>query len=287
MPPPMYHRRLGMHDDVKVPVVKNIIFALKLVWETDKKLLICSLVNQPVETVFSLFVQNILFLKVLLGIIDAKGDYREYFKNLIVFLVFSVILRGINWYANYIKQVSVKGVLKGLNNKVFRKAIELDVSCYEDPEFYDKYQRATQILAWGLFDSVCSNAGSICAGIISLILIIGTVTTINPIYLLFLLPVSLVFVVEMYKSRLVYKRDKSMTTNDRIKAYVQRTVFLKDYSKYDIKNLSASTLGSDINSNFDKDNPINRDQARQDVIALLDRIANTDRYSLMVDSGNI
>ena len=63
--------------------------------------------------------------------------------------------------------------------------------------------------------------------------------------------------------------------------------FLKDYSEYDIKNLSASTLGSDINSNFDKDNPINRDQARQDVIALLDRIANTDGYSLMVDSGNI
>ena len=65
------------------------------------------------------------------------------------------------------------------------------------------------------------------------------------------------------------------------------TKFLDDYSKYDTKNLSASTLGSDINSNFDKDNSINRDQARQDVIALLDRIANTEGYSLMIDSGNI
>ena len=65
------------------------------------------------------------------------------------------------------------------------------------------------------------------------------------------------------------------------------TKFLKDYSKYDTKNLSASTLGSDINSNFDKDNSINRDQARQDIIALLDRIANTDGYSLMIDTGNI
>lgn len=65
------------------------------------------------------------------------------------------------------------------------------------------------------------------------------------------------------------------------------TKFLKDYSKYDIKNLSASTLGSDINSNFDKDNSINRDQARQDIINLLDRIANNDGYSLMIDAGNI
>ena len=231
MPPPPPHRRLGMHEDIKVPVVKNILFALKLVWETDKKLLVGSLVGHSTEMIFSLFVQNILFLKILLGIIDAKGDFKEYFKTLMLFLVFSFILRGVYWYSSYLKQVSTKNVLKGLNNKVFRKAIELDVSCYEDPAFYDKYQRATQILAWGLFDSVCANVASIIAGTISLALVIGTVSSIDPMYLLFLLPVGLVFLVELFKSKLVYKRDKEMTTNNRIKAYIQRTVFLKDFSK--------------------------------------------------------
>ncbi len=217
--------------DKKVPVVKNIIFALRLVWQTDKRLLIGSFINMSADMIFSVFLQNILFLKVLLGIIDSKGDFKEFFKSLVAFLVFSVIVKGINWWTSYIKQVSTKAVLKGLNNKVFDKAVKLDVSCYEDPEFYDKYQRATQILAWGMFDSVCANVASICAAFISLVLVIGTVTAIDPVYILFLLPVSLVFVVEMYKGKLVYKRDKKMTTNDRIKAYVQRTVFLKDYSK--------------------------------------------------------
>jgi len=231
MPPPMYHRRMGVDPDKKVPVVKNIIFALKLVWQTDKKLLLCSFINMSADMIFSVFLQNILFLKVLLGIIDSKGDFSEFTENLILFLILSVIVKGINWTANYIRQVSTKKVLKGLNNKVFTKAIMLDVSCYEDPEFYDKYQRATQILAWGLFVSVCDNIGSIFAGIISLILVIGTVTSIDPSYILFLLPVSIVFIVELFKSKLVYKRDKEMTTNNRIKAYIQRTVFLKDYSK--------------------------------------------------------
>ncbi|MBQ8689597.1 MAG: hypothetical protein IJ515_04460 [Clostridia bacterium] len=63
--------------------------------------------------------------------------------------------------------------------------------------------------------------------------------------------------------------------------------FLDDYGKYDIDTLSVSTLGSDINSNFDKDNSINRDQSRENVIALLDRMANTDGYELMIDKGNI
>lgn len=231
MPPPMYRHRHGYDPEKKVPVVKNIAFALKLVWQTDKKLLLCSFINMSADMIFSVFLQNILFLKVLLGIIDSKGDFSEFTKNLVLFLVLSVIVKGINWSANYIRQVSTKKVLKGLNNKVFAKAIALDVSCYEDPEFYDKYQRATQILAWGLFVSVCDNMGSIVAGIISLCLVIGTVISIDPSYILFLLPISLVFVIELFKSKLVYKRDKEMTTNNRIKAYIQRTVFLKDFSK--------------------------------------------------------
>lgn len=220
-----------MGERGKVPLVKNIVFALKLGWQADKKLLIGYLLNHIADSVFSLFLQNILFLKVLLSIIDSQGSFESYAKTLLLFLLLSVLLKGINWYSNYVRQVATKNILKKLNNKVFEKAISLDVACYEDPAFYDKYQRATQILAWGLFDSVCSNFAGILGSIISLILVIGTVTTIDPVYLIFLLPVSLVFVIELFKSKLVFRRDREMTTNNRIKAYIQRTVFLKEYSK--------------------------------------------------------
>lgn len=231
MPPPMYRRRFDIPEKTKVPVFKNVVYALKLVWQTDKKLFLSSVFQQLADQIFSLYVQNILFLKVLLSVIDSKGDFNQYAQNLVLFLAVSILVKGVNWYTAYIHNVATKNVLKGLNNKVFEKAIKLDVACYEDPSFYDKYQRATQILAWGLFDSVCSNVSSILSGIVSLCLVIATVTATDPKYLLFLLPVGLVFVVEMIKSKLVYKRDKEMTTNNRIKAYIQRTVFLKEFSK--------------------------------------------------------
>lgn len=63
--------------------------------------------------------------------------------------------------------------------------------------------------------------------------------------------------------------------------------FLKKYSKYDIKNISASTIGSDLNSNFDKDNPINREQAKEMISDVLDRMVNENGYELMIDTGNI
>ena len=63
--------------------------------------------------------------------------------------------------------------------------------------------------------------------------------------------------------------------------------FSKQYSKFDINSISVSTLGSDLNSNFDEDNPINRDDAQSHVSALLDRMANTEGYDLMIDTGNV
>ena len=62
--------------------------------------------------------------------------------------------------------------------------------------------------------------------------------------------------------------------------------FNNDYSKYGIKSLSVSTLGSDLNSNFDDENTIHRDAARADVVALLKKMTSKDKYSLMTDIGN-
>ena len=223
--------RVYLKDHKRVPLFKNMVFGLRLGWEADKRLLIGYLINMIADQVFSLYVQNILFLKILLGIIDKEGSFEEYVKTLVLFLALSVALKGVNWYSNYIRQVATKNVLKRINNKIFKKAVSLDIACYEDPAFYDKYQRATDVLAWGLFDGVCSAVADMIASVIALVLVIGTVTSIDPRYLALLLPSMLVFVVEVYKSKVVYKRDKEMTTNNRIKAYIQRTVFLKDFSK--------------------------------------------------------
>ena len=61
--------------------------------------------------------------------------------------------------------------------------------------------------------------------------------------------------------------------------------FLKKYDNYKITGISVSTLGSDLNSNFDKKNPISRDEAQGYVTDLLGRIAND--YSVMISKGNI
>lgn len=224
-------RWIKLHEPVKVPIFKNVIFALKLIWEADKRLLIGYLVTEISNKVLSMYVQNILFLKVLLSIIDGDADFKTYFTYLLLFFGVYFLVNVISAFAERTRLISTKIVLKELNNKIFQKAVQLDVSCYENPEFYDKYQRATLVLSSSYFDLICWDVAAIIGGVIALICVVATVTVINPMYLLFLLPVTLVFVIEIYKSKAVYKRDLEMTTNNRIKAYIQRTMFLKEYSK--------------------------------------------------------
>ena len=59
-------------EQFKVPVLKNVIYALGLVWQTDKRLLIGYLLQEGLYAVFSRYLQNILFLKILLDVISHR-----------------------------------------------------------------------------------------------------------------------------------------------------------------------------------------------------------------------
>ncbi len=240
-------RYIRLHENIKVPVWKNVKYALTLVWKADKRLLLSYIFSYLIDNIFQHYIQSILFLKVLLTVIDSGGNFNEYFRDLLLFFAIALFTKLTTWIAAYVRQVSTKNVLKVLNNMVFEKATMLDVGQYENPEFYDKYQRATLIMSAGYFDIVCYDFANAVSGILSLVLVIGTVTAIDPEYLLFLVPTMLVFIIEIAKSKAVYKRDLEMTGNNRTKAYIQRTVFLKDFAK----DMRTSNIFSVMMKRFD------------------------------------
>ncbi len=63
--------------------------------------------------------------------------------------------------------------------------------------------------------------------------------------------------------------------------------FNGQYAGYQWSQLSVSTLGSDLNSNFYKDNALDRERALGEVAATLDKMAITSGYNLMLDAGNV
>lgn len=224
-------RWVPVENDIKVPVWKNIVYAFKILYTCSKSYMVWHIIDLLSYTLFNSFFRGILFLKILLGIIEKNMEFNFYVKNLCLFLLCGLFYEFISVYSDYKTLVGEKKMLKELNNRIFKKASEADISCYEDPVFYDKYQRASEILTGGYFSAYAYAVSSVISNFIAFISVLSIVASIHFTYLLFLLPIAFVFLIEVAKSKVVYKRDFSMTTNNRIKAYTQRIVFLRDYAK--------------------------------------------------------
>lgn len=144
---------IPVHEDIKVPVFKNIIYALKILYKCHKPFMFWQILAQCSYMIFTLFIQSVLFLKVLLSVVEGVGDFTYYVKMLMIFFAVGVLSEVIQVVTDYKGLVGHKIIFKSLNNMIFEKATKVDISCYEDPEFYDKYQRATEILTGGLFSA--------------------------------------------------------------------------------------------------------------------------------------
>lgn len=59
---------------------------------------------------------------------------------------------------------------------------------------------------------------------------------------------------------------------------------MKNYAKYDIDTMSVGSLGTALNSDFDEDDPYNREDSKEFTIKALERIGG--EYKLMTDGGN-
>ncbi len=62
--------------------------------------------------------------------------------------------------------------------------------------------------------------------------------------------------------------------------------FAKRYDKYAPIGISVATMGGHLNSNFDEDNPTNRNDAKEEIVSLFAKVER-DFGSVMTDNGNL
>jgi AraC-like DNA-binding protein len=105
------------------------------------------------------------------------------------------------------------------------------MACYENPEFYNKYKRATEIVANDHFVEFSYSFANIIANAVTAIFLVIYVVSIDYRLLLILLFAIVVVIASAIKGKVEVGRDKEMTPHKRSKDYVKRTVFLKDFAK--------------------------------------------------------
>lgn len=211
--------------------IKNIFYALKTIHKCAPMLIPSFVTVQTAHWFFTGFIQEILFLKLLLQLIEEGGSFEQYALLVLLFAGSGLLAKGTDCLTDYFVCTRIKHFYKNLNDRIFRKAVQVDMACYENPEFYDKYKRATEIITNDHFSEFAYNFANIFAGGITGIFLVIYVISIDPRLLLILLFAVAVVIAGSIKGKVEVKKDKEMTPHKRSKEYVKRTVFLKDFAK--------------------------------------------------------
>ena len=211
--------------------VQNNFYALKLLWRICPSLA----VHQGVMRFLGYFewlFYSAFFMRHVINSMENGDKFSKIFIYIVVVVcVYGGMMLYENIFSGAILPVSQAVVNKGLYRKLFKKSRNVELSCFEDSDFYDKYTLAmekadTRIISTteALFKTFFGAIASVCAFVF-----MYQIDKISVLFIIF--PVIGNFVFNRRISRIDYQRNQDMAPHNRRIAYINRVMYLPDYAK--------------------------------------------------------
>ncbi|MBR3149698.1 MAG: ABC transporter ATP-binding protein [Eubacterium sp.] len=211
--------------------ISNIFYLLKLLFKISPLLVIGEcfwgvLMRLPTRII------SVLGVKYVIDVIANGDDKMKIVKAVIAIAIILLVTETLNWfYREFFFTVELEKVSKGMSEMLYKKAKDLDLSSYDDPDFYNNFilvinssgTRVTMVL--GLVQNYIGE-------VVSLITIGSILLTIDPMCLLIILVVVAVFTPVSRKiGKLQAQRQIDNNRYHRRADYFARVFYLQDYCK--------------------------------------------------------
>lgn len=211
--------------------IQNNFYALGLLWRICPSLAVHQGVMRFLGYFEWLFYSAFFMRHVINSMENGDGFSKIFIYIVVVVCVYGGMVFYENIFSGAILPVSQTVVNKGLYRKLFKKSRNVELSCFEDSDFYDKYTLAmekadTRIISTteALFKTFFGAIASICAFVF-----MYQVDKISVLFIIF--PVIGNFVFNRRISRIDYQRNQDMAPHNRRIAYINRVMYLPDYAK--------------------------------------------------------
>lgn len=211
--------------------LKNNFYMLRLIWQACPWGVICEILHWLIYKVGEMF-YSVFLLRVIVKAIENGTEFSKVAMLLTLVLIYGISTGAFTaWYWNWYRRKVKLKIDEMLLKKMYEKAIECDLSCYENPEFYDKYTRAnSEILQRGMkiLENFSRMFGIVAAAVTSTVIIALWEPIVIPI-----VAVCAVcsVMIDKKRSSLKYTCMVKTTPQTRTQDYVKRTVYLQDYAK--------------------------------------------------------
>lgn len=213
----------------KHPVLSNIMYMLKIMCQGSRGYVIYTFIKEFTEnvfwTIFSVYLTEWIYIAI---------ENKTPFTMLASFVGAMCIGHICIHISAAIHQLCEKQFLpkiyENFYKRVIRKSISMEYTCFEEPDFYDKYTRALNECQWR-GNTVLYQSAYFVAGVSSVIAATVIVADVDPMLLLFIVPmvaVSMFF--GKKEGELYYSLDFSNTRDGRIGGYAKRVFYEKKYA---------------------------------------------------------
>lgn len=210
--------------------VANNIFALKILWKGSPQYLAVYLGSSVVYGILQ-FLSDSYLLRLIVNGLQAGEDIKNILTYVALLCAVTVILdSALAWFWRVISPAKWQQISAYIEKSLFDKASQVELSCYENPEFYDKYVKAMDS-AFNRIQEVMQTLDQLIYTAVSFSANSLLLFVIDPVLILFgLFPLTLGFI-KRYTNVINHDLETAKKPINRRTEYARRTFYLGEYSK--------------------------------------------------------
>jgi len=231
-----------------VKAFKNNMYMLKIAFEACPMKVVGRFVSTVLwySVIYMFF--NIVFLEKIVGFIETGADIETAAR----FIIISLLIMGAAiiyccYYNRVIDPVGNQILYEKMHLKMFKKATEVELECFENPDFYKKYTKAASQIKGKAFAVINTLSTMLTVFTNLCFLTYKSIQTDVFILVLVVFPIISTYIIGVKMNKVKYKRYEDNVEYDRKKEYVKRTIYLQDYAK----EIRLSNIFNVLSDNFE------------------------------------
>lgn len=211
-------------------IIKNNLFMLHYVWKYKKVMIFLKLFVSSLGAAYTFI--DIYFIKWIFDALETKESISSLFAIIVIAGVIHIFVSFTNSiYNNVLQPKMLLDITEKINDEMIDKAQSIDLSCYENTEFFDKYTRALSETD-GRVNGVLNTFSCIISAVLNISVIISLIVTIDYIFIMFgLLASVLVFTQGIIFNKISFHENQERTPFIRKQNYVKRVIYQTEYAK--------------------------------------------------------
>ena len=192
---------------------------------------------------------TVVFIKYLFDWIEAGKPFGQIMMLVAAMGIYMLLIYIFHeTFYNYVKPLTQQTLHERMHASLFKKAMELDIACYDDPKFYNEYVHMLNEFEDEVMDvafDISKFINRILASTV-MVTLVATIDRMVVIAIVFAVAVSVIL--KYFRTKIIFDKQVQLKPSERKAEYVKRVFYLAEYAE----EIRMSDVSEIMDRSFEK-----------------------------------